>query len=73
VFWEKYYRPNGDKDYFIEASMELEEGCTKSNGVDMVFVLDSSGSVGNNNFQTVKQFVADVVSGFDIGNVSIEL
>ena len=33
----------------------------------MVFVLDSSGSVGSSNFQVMKQFVYEVVNDFDIG------
>lgn len=33
----------------------------------MVFVLDSSGSVGSANFKMVKDFVEDVVKGYDIG------
>ena len=70
-FWTTYYRTTGDVDYFIEASNELEQGCSKSLGVDMVFVLDSSGSIGNVNFETIKNFVRDVVKGFDIGHVSV--
>jgi len=33
----------------------------------MVFVLDSSGSIGTANFLKVKQFVKDVINAFDIG------
>ncbi len=35
--------------------------------MDLYFVLDSSGSVGFNNFQLMKNFVYDTVNGFDIG------
>ena len=70
-YWKKYYRTTGDTDHFIDASNELEEGCSKSVGVDIVFVLDSSGSIGWVNFETMKQFVKDVVEGFDIGHVSL--
>jgi len=33
----------------------------------MVFVLDSSGSIGTANFEKVKRFVQDVINAFDIG------
>ena len=34
---------------------------------DVVFVLDASGSVGSSDFQTMLQFVNDLVDDFDIG------
>ena len=34
---------------------------------DLVFVLDSSGSLGVTNFKRVKQFVINVVNYLDIG------
>ena len=36
-------------------------------GADMVFVIDSSGSIGSANFEKVRQFVKDVINAFDIG------
>lgn len=36
--------------------------------VDLAFILDSSGSVGNYNFQQVKNFVKNVVDFFNIGS-----
>jgi matrilin-3 len=36
-------------------------------GVDIVFVIDSSGSIGASNFVKVKQFIKDVINAFDIG------
>ena len=35
--------------------------------MDLAFILDSSGSVGSDNFQQVKNFVKDVVDFFNIG------
>ena len=40
--------------------------CTS--GLDIVFVLDSSGSIGGSNFITMKTFVKNVVSNFEIGD-----
>ena len=37
-------------------------------GIDIYFVLDESGSVGNSNYQLMKQFVYDTVNEFDIGS-----
>ena len=36
-------------------------------GIDLIFVLDSSGSIGSSNFQLVRNFVANVVTHLDIG------
>ena len=36
-------------------------------GIDLIFVLDSSGSVGSSNFQNVKNFAANLVRQLEIG------
>ena len=43
-------------------------GCNKTGGPDLIFVLDSSGSIGSTNFRKVKNFVKDVVGAFEIGS-----
>ena len=35
-------------------------------GLDLLFVLDSSGSIGSFNFATMKNFVANVIANFEI-------
>ena len=40
-------------------------GCNA--GLDIVFVLDASGSVGSSNFVTMKDFVKSIISSFEIG------
>ena len=40
-------------------------GC--DSGLDIVFVLDASGSIRENNFVTMKDFVKSIVSNFEIG------
>ena len=42
-------------------------GCS-SKGIDLVFVLDGSGSVGATDFMTSKTFVNDIVDFFEIGS-----
>ena len=45
--------------------MYLYIGC--GSGLDIVFVLDASGSIRANNFVTMKDFVKSIVSHFEIG------
>ncbi|XP_028398110.1 fat-like cadherin-related tumor suppressor homolog [Dendronephthya gigantea] len=49
---------------YIRASV-IPDVCQTS--VDLVFVLDGSGSVGENNFKKVKEFVKRVIDFFNIG------
>ena len=39
----------------------------QTRGIDLIFVLDSSGSVGSSNFQNVRSFVSNLVSQLEIG------
>ena len=40
-------------------------GC--QSGIDLIFVLDSSGSIGRSNFQLIRNFVSNVIIHSDIG------
>ena len=42
-------------------------------GLDLIFVLDSSGSVGPTNFQIMLSFVTNVVSNLNIGPDQIRI
>ena len=42
-------------------------------GLDLVFVLDSSGSVGSSDFALVRDFVADVADTFEIGPTETQI
>ena len=44
-----------------------------SNPADIVFLLDSSGSVGTSNFQKQKDFVAHFAQSFDIGPRNVQI
>ena len=46
--------------------INLYIGC--DSGLDIVFVLDASGSIGSSNFVRMKDFVKSVVSNFEIGD-----
>ena len=41
-------------------------------GVDVVFVMDSSGSVGSDNWNTAKTFAKNIISNFQIGPNDIQ-
>ncbi|XP_035660177.1 uncharacterized protein LOC118404903 [Branchiostoma floridae] len=46
---------------------QIYTGChTSTNGIDLMFLLDGSGSVTKTNFDLVKQFVKNIVQNFDI-------
>ena len=45
----------------------------KISGMDLFFVMDESGSVGFNNFQTMKSFVNEVIEGFEIGSDDVQV
>lgn len=53
-------------------SHTLSAGCSGSNTVDLLLVLDSSGSVGFRNFQIVKQFVYKIIEALPVGPKVIE-
>lgn len=54
----------GDLCNTVEEAAE-EEGCGSLNSVDVMFLMDGSGSQNAAEFQKQKQFVTDVASNFD--------
>jgi collagen type VI alpha len=49
---------------FQLVQLSLQQGC--SNNADVIFILDSSGSIDSPNFHLIQSFVADLVGRFDI-------
>ncbi|KAL6081555.1 hypothetical protein STEG23_000576, partial [Scotinomys teguina] len=47
--------------------------CTEPSLADIVFLVDSSTSIGPQNFQKVKNFLHSVVLGLDIGNDQVQV
>ncbi|XP_044062813.1 collagen alpha-6(VI) chain-like isoform X2 [Siniperca chuatsi] len=47
--------------------LQLSQECAKATMADIVFLIDGSSSIGNDNFQEVRQFLRSVVVGLDIG------
>ncbi|XP_022080067.1 von Willebrand factor A domain-containing protein 2-like [Acanthaster planci] len=67
--WRNRYhdQPSDTVENFISKVEGLEsEGCDVKQ-IDLVFVLDNSGSVKSENFEKTKNFVSHVVDAFDIG------
>ncbi|XP_022080169.1 uncharacterized protein LOC110973572 [Acanthaster planci] len=61
-------RPNKTVTNFVMnvTNLDSESECLVR-GIDLVFVMDSSGSVTSSNFELMKNFVLEVVDFFDIG------
>ena len=51
--------------YIVAILIYLYIGC--DSGLDIVIVLDASGSIGSSNFVTMKDFVNNIISKFEIG------
>lgn len=60
IKWKKI----SDSRHYMYLIMFLDCGGSK---VDIVFILDSSGSVGKGNFEKTKEFFKTMVGGFQIG------
>ncbi|XP_062574789.1 cartilage matrix protein-like [Saccostrea cucullata] len=50
----------------------LASDCSKKGAADIVFVLDSSGSVGEDNFEKMKNFTMDIVDEFTVGPDAVQ-
>ncbi|XP_062814082.1 collagen alpha-6(VI) chain isoform X3 [Anolis carolinensis] len=48
------------------------EDCKRANLLDVVFVIDSSGSIGPYNYAIMKDFVIDIVNKSDVGNNRVQ-
>ncbi|XP_071798736.1 uncharacterized protein [Asterias amurensis] len=67
VFWKTNYNHNGNATQFVEKVREFEDKQICITGVDVVFMLDASLSVGEEGFARSKSFVRQVVEAFNIG------
>ncbi|KAK2157276.1 hypothetical protein LSH36_194g05095 [Paralvinella palmiformis] len=70
-FWKTYYRTSGSTQDYIDKCNALETGCENGHGADIVFVLDGSDNIGYTHFEEIKEFVKDVVGGWNIGSYQI--
>lgn len=42
-------------------------GCSQKNNLDIAFIVDSSASLSNQDFEDTKMFIRSVLGKFDIG------
>jgi receptor-type tyrosine-protein phosphatase Q len=68
TYWVTHYNTLGSASDFVTRVNELVtiSECSIS-GIDIYFILDESGSVGNSNYQQMKAFVHNTVDEFTIG------
>lgn len=50
----------------------LSGDCGKKGAADIVFLLDSSGSVGKENFEKMKDFTKEIIDEFTIGSNAVQ-
>ncbi|CAH1238662.1 MATN2 [Branchiostoma lanceolatum] len=67
AFWKNYCNNALDKSPNDYVTVVDEVSGCQAAGLDLVFVLDGSASVGKNNFQLSKDFVNTVIQSFTIG------
>lgn len=56
----------GSTSNFLNKIKDLDKKC-ESESLDIVFVLDASGSIDPSDFEIAKNFTAEVISRFDVG------
>ncbi|KAI1286274.1 hypothetical protein HDE_11134 [Halotydeus destructor] len=72
TYFERHLKGNARK--FVEAVNRLEQGepsCERK--MDLIIVLDASGSIGAPNFVHAKQFVADLIDNLNLNTSRIGL
>lgn len=57
---------------FIKITYFIETGCEISRA-DILFVLDSSGSIGQDDYRLMKKFVKDIVSICNVGSDKVRI
>lgn len=53
----------------VAPSLSVHEGCTKK--MDVLFLIDESGSIGHNNFEKVKKFIAAFLNSLPISEEDV--
>ncbi|CAI9741682.1 Hypothetical predicted protein [Octopus vulgaris] len=67
-YWVQHINPDGAREVFVDSAKKLEQrnDCASAQ-IDLVFVIDSSGSVGEQDFNKTKIFLENIVRNLDIG------
>uniref|UniRef100_A0A0L8G1R5 VWFA domain-containing protein n=1 Tax=Octopus bimaculoides TaxID=37653 RepID=A0A0L8G1R5_OCTBM len=66
-YWIQHINPAGLENDFVDSANKVEQKneCASAQ-IDLVFVIDSSGSVGSTNFVKTKTFLVNIVDSLDI-------
>jgi hypothetical protein len=72
-YWKQFYNtdPTQTADTFTAGIQELERESTCFGRMNLEIVLDGSGSIGTEDFEKAKEFVADLVSSFSLASTRI--
>jgi uncharacterized protein YegL len=65
--WVVNFNRARDQQEFVDVATDLQGEQCNIKGVDMVFVMDESGSIGASNFEKMKQLAIDITDSFEIG------
>lgn len=66
--WQTHFDPRGTKQMFQRTASLLDQGCYYKSKMDIVFLLDGSGSVGRGNFDTMTDFVQKIIDGYEVAS-----
>ena len=56
-----------DEMQFCDLSLKGSLDCLDQSKIDLSFVIDSSSSIGSDNFEIVKQFAVKIIQKFNVG------
>ncbi|KAM3614607.1 uncharacterized protein V6R79_016766 [Siganus canaliculatus] len=58
---------------YVHNTGAQETECENATKADIVFLVDGSSSIGNHNFEEVRQFLRSIISVFDVGPDKIQI
>ncbi|XP_017164866.1 collagen alpha-6(VI) chain-like isoform X2 [Poecilia reticulata] len=62
------------KDIFTSQEVETAiEDCQRVNTADVVFIIDESGGIGNNNFQLIQSFVQSLIGSLNVNQTGVRV
>uniref|UniRef100_A0AC34FV04 VWFA domain-containing protein n=1 Tax=Panagrolaimus sp. ES5 TaxID=591445 RepID=A0AC34FV04_9BILA len=65
AYWVNNFNPSGTVQQFISAVAEMPK--CKPPGLDLIFIIDDSGSIGADVFQNVRNFMTTIISALQTG------
>jgi Mg-chelatase subunit ChlD len=65
TYWVNKYNPSGTAQQFISAVSQMPK--CKPPGLDLIFIVDDSGSIGADIFQNVRDFLTTIISAMQKG------